>query len=321
MECLKVMEAVLRQEAESINALADSLDEKYVRLIEMCKACEGKLIFTGMGKSGHVAKKISATMSSLGTPSLYLHPGEAAHGDLGMVEARDLVIMISKSGETGELAQLINSFKIIGCRLVGIFCKKDSLLEQYCDLTIVIPIEREACVNNLAPTTSTTVTMALGDALAVQLSELKNFTRTDFALYHPQGTLGKQLLMTVDMFPLEEMDEIAVPGSESIRQALWKITKNRLGAAAVVDPDFNLIGLISDGDIRRGLEKKDNVLEMNVKELMTASPVNVHNNVLVADALRIMQGKKISVLPITDAKGKLINMISFHDVVKTGITG
>lgn len=318
---IDLMRNVLRQEADALGALANSIDDDYERLVEICLNCDGKIILVGMGKSGHVAKKISATLASLGTPSFFLHPAEAAHGDLGMVEPRDLVVMISRSGETGELLQLINSFKIIGCKTVGVFCKKQSLLEQYCDFSVVIPMEREACANNLAPTTSTTLTMALGDALAVQLSEIKHFSKTDFALYHPQGTLGKQLLMTVDLFPKSDLTEIKVLSSDSIRQALWMITRNRLGAVAVTDEQNILIGLISDGDIRRELERNGELMDLMIDEIMTKSPISVQKTALVVDVLHMMQNKKISVMPITDEDGRLINMISFHDVVKTGITG
>lgn len=318
---LKTMRRVLSEEAAAINILADTLDEKYEKLIQLCENCKGKIILTGMGKSGHVARKISATLASLGTASFFLHPAEAAHGDLGMVQKNDLIIMISKSGETEEIIQLINSLKIIGCTLIGIFCEPDSTLQRYCDLTIVLPLEKEACINNLAPTTSTTLTMALGDALAVELSERQKFGRQDFALFHPKGTLGKQLLLTVSDLTSRNKEEIAVSANDLIKTVLWVITKNRLGAVTVTNENNQLIGFISDGDIRRSLEQNTYIMEKTASEVMTKNPISVYKDMLAVDAFKLMQRKKISVLPITDENRELLGVVSFHDIVESGITG
>lgn len=321
MEEIELIRDVLRCEADAINHFAATLDEKHLELLRMCKACTGKIILTGMGKSGHVARKISATMASLGTPSFFLHPAEAAHGDLGMVEKNDIVMMVSKSGETDEIMQLLNSLKIIGCKLIGIFCEKGSTLEKQCDLTIVLPMEREACINNLAPTTSTTLTMAFGDAIAVALSQMRGFGRQDFALFHPMGTLGKQLLLTVANLANKNMQEISIKKEDEIRTVLWVITKNRLGAVTVVDEEGKLIGLVSDGDIRRGIEKNENIMTMSAEDIMTNKPISVNENMLAVDAFKMMQEKKISVLPITNSENKLIGVVSFYDIVESGIGG
>lgn len=183
-QILNSIQRVLKTEQDGISILASSIDDKSVKLVEICQSCTGKVVFTGMGKSGYIAKKISATMASLGTSSFFLHPAEAAHGDLGMLQANDVLIMVSNSGGTDELIQLISTVKIIGCKLVGIFCKENSILSEYCDMTIVLPVEKEAGINNLAPTTSTTVTLAYGDAIAVALSEINQFSEKDFALFH-----------------------------------------------------------------------------------------------------------------------------------------
>lgn len=318
---LKVMASVLRKEADGIENVIYTLDEKYERLIRICMECTGKVILTGMGKSGHVAKKISATLASLGTSSFYLHPAEAAHGDLGMVQKKDVVIMISKSGETDELLQLINSFKIIGCKLMGLFCRENSSLETYCDLSIIIPIEREACINNLAPTTSTTVTMALGDALAITLSKLKGFDERKFALYHPQGTLGKQLLTTAGSLSRYSRRETSVEREATVKKVLWVITKNHFGAAAVTEEDGTLVGLVTDGDIRRGLERKDDFLQCSVSEIMTNNPIRVRDTMLAADVFHLMQKKRVSVVPVVDENNQVISMISIHDIVESGIVG
>lgn len=318
-DTLNTIKKVLMEESEAILAVSNSVSDEYVKLVDVCEKCEGKVIFTGMGKSGHVAKKISATMASLGTPSFFLHPGEAAHGDLGMVSRSDIVIMVSKSGETDELIQIINSLKIIGCYLVGLFCKKYSTLEGLCDMAIVLPLEREACINNLAPTISTTATMAVGDAVAIALSERKMFGKQNFALFHPRGTLGKQLLLTVDGIANKCMEEIAVKQDDGLKKVLWAITKNRLGAVTVVDDEGYLIGLVSDGDIRRAIEVNENILKNQANDIMTNNPISIGESTLAVDAFKMMQEKKISVLPITDADNKLIGMVSFHDIVGLGI--
>lgn len=318
---IETMKVVLQQEAAGIEKVIGALDDKCEKLIEFCMKCSGKVILTGMGKSGHVAKKISATLASLGTPSFYLHPAEAAHGDLGMVQRDDVVIMISKSGETNELIQLINSLKIIGCRLIGLFCRENSTLGSCCDLSIVIPIEKEACINNLAPTTSTTVTMALGDSLAVALSELKGFSEKKFALYHPQGTLGKQLLTTAKNLVRYNQYETSVVQNDLVKKVLWVITKNHFGASAVVDADGTLIGLVTDGDIRRGLEKKEDILQCRVSEIMTTTPISVQESMLAVDVFHLMQEKRISVVPVVDENNKLISLISMHNIVESGIIG
>lgn len=317
----EMMKSVLLKEASAINFLVDNISEEHERLLNICLLCKGKIIITGMGKSGHVARKMSATMSSLGTPAIFLHPSEAAHGDLGMVESQDVVIMLSKSGETEELRQLIPSLKVIGCKLVGIFCKKDSTLEKHCDLTIVLPVDEEACVNNLAPTVSTTLTMAFGDALAVTLSANKGFGKNNFALFHPKGSLGKQLLLTVYDLANTEINEIAVNELSDIRSVLWHITQNRLGAVGVIDEGGTLLGLISDGDIRRSIEKDENFLDKTARQIMTKQPVVVDEKTLAVDAFKLMRNNKKSVLPIVDESNCLRGIVSFHDIVSSGVGG
>lgn len=318
MDETTVIRNVLTDEYNAILNLANSLNDTHVDFLRICENCKGKIIVTGMGKSGHVARKISATMASLGTPSFYLHPGEAAHGDLGMVEKQDVVIMISKSGETEELIQLLPSLKIIGCKLVGLFCKNNSSLQKHCDMTVVLPMDREACANNLAPTTSTTMTMAFGDAIAVALSVKKDFGKTDFALFHPKGSLGKQLLLTVEDLANKEISEIATQKDDDIQTILWHITKNRSGAVAVVDGNNKLVGLVSDGDVRRAIEKYTNIFDKKAFDIMTAHPTSIKKGTLAVDAFKLMSEKKISVLPIVE-EDVLIGIVCFHDIVASGI--
>lgn len=312
---------VLKNEAEAVLKLSKTISKTHEDMLNMCIECKGKIIVTGMGKSGHVARKISATMASLGTPSFYIHPGEAAHGDLGMIEKNDVVIMISKSGETDELIQLIPSLKVIGCKLIGLICNTNSTLEHNCDLSVILPLEREACINNLAPTTSTTLTMAFGDAIAVALSAKKNFGKNDFALFHPKGSLGKILLLTAYDLASKEKEDICAYKDEEIKSILWRITKNRLGAISVINKEGELIGIVSDGDLRRQLEKNSNILCMKVSDIMTAKPVYVYDNVLAVDAFKIMTEKRISVIPILNKCNIVIGMVSFHDIVISGIGG
>ena len=319
MDDLMIMSDVLEKEADAIHKLSLDLNDTHKKIVEMCSDCQGKVVLCGMGKSGHVARKISATLASLGTPSLYLHPGEAAHGDLGMVESKDLVMMISKSGETEEIIQLITSLKAIGCKLVGVFCREGSRLQQYCDETVILPVEEEACIHNLAPTTSTTLTMAFGDALAVALAARKGFGKNDFALFHPRGSLGKQLLLTVDDLAYNDIKEISVKYDESIKNVLLCITNNRLGAAAVIEKDNKLAGLISDGDIRRALKKDESFFAKKASDIMKNKPLVAGTGTLAVEAFKLMSKKKVSVLPIVDEKEHLVGMVSFHDIVASGI--
>ena len=321
MTNIELMKSVLYKEAVAIEKLANNINEDYNTLLDICSNCKGKIVLTGMGKSGHIARKISATMASLGTPSFFIHPAEAAHGDLGMIEEKDIVIMISKSGETDELCNLINSLKIIGCKLIGVFCKAGSSLENYCDYTVVLPMKEEACIYNLAPTVSTTLSIAFGDALAVVLSEIHGFNKNDFALFHPKGTLGKQLLLTAYDLAITKEYEISVDENTNIKDILWHITQNRLGAVAVVKGGGELIGLITDGDIRRTIENQRDFFEMKASQIMITNPIVINNCTLAVEALRIMSEKKKSVLPIVDKDNKLIGIVSYHDIVLSGLGG
>lgn len=315
----KSMQNVLSVEKDSLEELICSLDDKSVELVKLCHECRGKVVWIGIGKSGHVARKISATMASLGTPSFFLHPAEAAHGDLGMLQENDIVILVSNSGNTDELIQLIPTIKVIGCMLIGIFCKAGSILSEYCDLEIVLPVKREACINNLAPTTSTTVTLAFGDALAVAISELNHFAAKDFALFHPLGALGKKLLVTaIDLSKTPE-EEISVLIGQITKDALFQITKNHLGAVAVVDRQAHLVGIISDGDIRRLLESRADILELAVEDIMKKKPVCMTESALAVEVLEKMKKNKISVMPLINKDDQLVGMISLHDIIGAGI--
>lgn len=318
-EILDLARNVLDIELHSVKKLIDSLDDVFVDITRLCFSCKGKVIFIGMGKSGLVAKKISSTMASLGTPSFFVHPAEAAHGDLGMISAEDVVIMMSNSGETDELKQLLNSLEIIQCSLVGIFCRKESTLERHCDVVEIIPIEKEACSYNLAPTTSTTAMIAWGDALCVTLSRMKGFRDNDFAVFHPKGFLGKKLLLTVMDLNRYEPSDYNINPTTSVESVLWSITKNHLGAAPVTDENSILVGYISDGDIRRWIEKKNDIFSSCAVEIMKKNPYTIYEDQLAIDALRLMQEKKISVMPIIKKNNELVGMISLFSIMDSGI--
>lgn len=318
-EIQELMKRVLLEEKKGIDDLLNSLNKQSAEIVKMCHNCSGKVVLTGMGKSGHIAKKISATMSSLGTPSFFLHPAEAVHGDLGMLQEDDVVVMVSNSGNTDELIQLIPTIKIIGCKIAGIFCKENGILVEYCDLTVILPVKQEACINNLAPTTSTTVTLAYGDAIAVALSQWNHFTVKDFAFFHPKGSLGKKLLLTAENLCTKQMDKVAVWAGQTVEEALFQITENRLGAVAVINKQTYLLGIISDGDIRRCIEKKKDIFPMMVEEIMTDRPVFVTSQALAADVFCLMKKEKISVMPVVDGEHRLLGMLSLHDLISEGI--
>ncbi len=320
-EILNSAKNVLDIELRSIQKIIGSLNDDFVDIINICASCKGKVVFMGMGKSGLVAKKISSTMASLGTPSFFIHPAEAAHGDLGMLVSNDVVIMLSNSGETDELKQLLNSLRVIQCTLVGVFCHAGSMLEKYCDVTEILPIEREACNYNLAPTTSTTAMIAWGDALSVTLSKMKGFRDTDFAVFHPKGSLGKKLLLTVMDLNKYKVEEYSIYPSASIESVLWSITKNHLGAAPVTDENFILVGYISDGDIRRLVEHRNDIFSSKASDIMKKNPYTIYEDQLAVDAFRLMQENKISIVPIINKDRKLVGMISLLDIMDSGIIG
>lgn len=308
-------------EIENLIKVRNSLGEEFLKLTDIILNCQGKCVFIGMGKSGHIANKIAATMSSLGIPSFYVHPAEAAHGDLGMIDRRDVIIAISYSGETSEIIQLIPSIKEIGTVLVSIVGNSMSTLGKYSDLEIVLEISQEACMHNLAPTTSTTSVLVFGDALAVVLSQLVGFRKENFALYHPKGSLGKKLLTKVEHVMHGESLNPIVTENDCMKSAINEISKKGLGAVNIVDENNTLIGIITDGDLRRGLEKFTNILDMNVKDIMTINPITICKDKLAIEALKLMEQRErqIMVLPVVDENRKPIGLIRVHDIVKEGI--
>ena len=313
---------VLRMEAAAIEALIPRIDEQFVLAAQMILETKGRLIVTGMGKPGHVGQKITATMLSTGTPSFFLHPAEGIHGDLGMVTQDDIVLAISNSGETSEVINILPSIRRIGAKIIAICGNAQSTLAQNADVVLDASVEQEACPLGLAPTTSTTAELALGDALAVVLMAARKFTADDFAVFHPGGALGRKLLMKVANVMHGEEENPTVTVDQSVKEALFVITDKGLGATSVVDAEGKLVGLITDGDIRRGLEKGLDFLTHNVGELMTKQPQTITAEKLAAEALRMMEQhrpKPITVLPVVDKDGRSVGLVHVTDLLRQGI--
>jgi arabinose-5-phosphate isomerase len=287
----------------------------------MILACQGRIVVTGMGKSGIIGRKINATLASTGTPSLFLHPAEGIHGDLGMVTASDVVIAISNSGETSELLGILPSVKRIGAPIIA-FCGRDqSTLAKHADVVLDISVAKEACPLGLAPTASTTATLAMGDALAIALLSARKFRPEDFAVFHPGGALGRKLLLTVEAVMHQGEDNPLITLDKTVKEALFVITAKGLGATTVVDGG-RLVGLITDGDIRRGLEKGHDFLDKPVASLMTKVPRTITPDRLAAEALHIMENNKprpITVLPVVDREFQAIGMIHLTDLLRQGV--
>ena len=317
----KVLESarkVLRIEGDSIEALGSRLGEEFAIAVDLLKTCSGRIVFAGMGKSGLVCRKIAATFASTGTPSLFLHPAEGGHGDLGMLAKGDVLVAVSNSGETQELIRLLPAVKRLGIPIISMTGGLSSTLAARADVVLDISVTEEACPLNLAPTASTTVTMALGDALAVALLEARGFTEDDFAFFHPIGALGRRLLTVSEI--MHAGDEIPrVDLGTTMREALFEITSKQLGFTTVQDGDDRLLGIITDGDLRRSLEKVSDPLSLTAGEVMTHSPKVIIADALAAKALQLMESNKIMNLVIVDSEDRVAGVIHMHDILKAGI--
>lgn len=322
MDILEEAKDVLQQEAKGIENLIPKLDQNFVNAVHMIMESKGRVVVTGMGKSGHIARKISATLASTGTPAIFLHPGEAIHGDLGMVTGDDVVLAISKSGETREVLNMLPSLKRIGAKIIAIVGEHNSTLAKNSDVILDASVEKEACPLGLAPTTSTTVALVLGDALAVVLLSCHHFTKDQFAIFHPGGSLGRKLLLTVENVMHKGEDNPVISEDSTVQDALFMMTEKGLGAVSVVDEDGVLVGLVTDGDVRRGLETGSNFLQWPVNAMMTKSPRIITNDKLAAEAMHIMeknQPRPITVLPVVDKDNKAVGMIHLTDLLRQGV--
>lgn len=322
MDILAEARDVLQQEAKGIERLIPTLDQNFVNAVHMILESKGRTIVTGMGKSGHIARKVSATLSSTGTPSIFLHPGEAIHGDLGMVTSDDVIVAFSNSGETVEILNILPSIKRIGAKIIAVVGNHQSTLAKTADIILDASVEKEACPLGLAPTTSTTVALALGDALAIVLLSCHHFTKNQFAIYHPGGALGRKLLMTVENVMHKGNDNPVISEDSIVQDALFMMTEKGLGAVSVVDENGCLAGLVTDGDVRRGLETGSNFLQWPVDAMMTKNPRRITQDKLAAEALHIMernQPRPITVLPVVDHDGKVVGMVHLTDLLRQGV--
>lgn len=303
-------------ESESIANLVNYLTDDFAKSVDIIFKSKGRLVITGIGKSAIIAQKIVATLNSTGTPSIFLHASEAVHGDLGMVLPEDVIICISKSGNSPEIKVLVPLLKRFGNTLIGMTADLNSFLGKESHYILHAHVDNEACPNNLAPTNSTTAQLVLGDALAVALMEVRNFKNEDFAIYHPGGALGKKLLLKVkDMLDTTHVPK--VNPNDSIKKVIMEISEKRLGVTAVVENN-TVIGIITDGDIRRMLNTRDNFVDLVAQDIMTKNPKNIDSNILVSEALNILENNSITQLVVLD-NNKYLGVLHLHDILKEGI--
>lgn len=316
---LKRAREVLDIEADAIRGLKTRIGHNFCEAVNLVLKNKGRVVVSGMGKTGIIAQKLSATLASTGTPSLFLHTAEAIHGDLGKVTAEDVVIILSNSGSTDEMKQFLPLLKKIGTKIIALTGNKDSVLAKYSDVVLNVSVKKEACPLGLAPTASTTATLAMADALAVCLLELKGFKEKDFAFYHPGGSLGRKLFLKVEDIMRKGTANPIVREDRKISDVLVKITESRAGSASVVNAKGELVGIFTDGDLRRHLEVDPDLSKRKVKEAMTKGPITIKPDMLAAEALRIMKEKKIDELPVVDDKLRPVGLLDVQDLLKAGL--
>lgn len=311
--------AVIQAEAQAIIALSEQINAQFVYACRLMLACKGRVVVIGMGKSGHIAGKIAATLASTGTPAFFVHPGEASHGDLGMITRQDVVLALSNSGETSEILTILPIIKRLGVPLIALTGNPDSTLAKFATAHINVAVEHEACPLGLAPTSSTTAALVMGDALAVSLLETKGFTRDDFALSHPGGSLGKRLLLKVSDVMHSGAEVPVIEDNALVSSALLQMTNKKLGMTAVIDTNQCVVGIFTDGDLRRMLEKNLNVHTTKVGQVMTRACTVISADILAAEAMQIMEVKKINALLVVDTQQKIQGALNMHDLIRAGI--
>lgn len=311
--------AVIETEASAVAALAERVDDAFATACGYMLACDGRIVVLGMGKSGHIGGKIAATLASTGSPAFFVHPGEASHGDLGMITPRDVVLAISNSGETDELLTILPLIKRLGVPLIAMTGRRNSTLAREADVHLDISVATEACPLGLAPTSSTTAALAMGDALAIALLESRGFTAEDFARSHPAGRLGRRLLLHVDdvMHQGERLPWVAL--GTSLLDTLEEISRKGLGMSAVVNPDGTLVGVFTDGDLRRALDRGIDVHHTAIDTVMTRQCATIQSGALAVEAVRLMESRAINGLLVVDAGGRLIGALNMHDLLRAGV--
>jgi len=311
--------AVIQVETQAIAALADQINDGFVIACKLMFNCKGRVVVTGMGKSGHIAGKIAATLASTGTPAFFVHSGEASHGDLGMITQQDIVLALSNSGETEEVLTILPIIKRLGVPLIAMTGNPLSTLARFATVHINVAVEQEACPLGLAPTSSTTAALVMGDALAVSLLEARGFTRDDFAMSHPGGSLGRRLLLMVGDIMHADEEVPSVPESALISHALLEMTEKKLGMTAIVDADNRVAGIFTDGDLRRMLGRNLDVHTTPITEVMTPNCAVISADTLAAEAMQIMERKKINALIVVDEQHKAVGALNMHDLIRAGI--
>lgn len=312
--------AVIDNEAAAVSTLGERIDDAFIHACELMLKCRGRIVVMGMGKSGHIGGKVAATLASTGTPAFFVHPGEASHGDMGMITDKDVVMAFSYSGETDEIKTLLPLIKRLGVPLIALTGNGQSTLACNADAHINVSVEKEACPLGLAPTTSSTASLVMADALAISLLEERNFTADDFALSHPGGTLGKRLLLRISEIMHSGERTPRVLQTASLNEALIEMSKKGLGMTAVVDDDDKLLGVFTDGDLRRVLDHGEvNVRQIRVADVMTANCKTTHPNALAAETLAMMQQYKINSLPVVDDANRLVGAMNMHDLLRAGV--
>ena len=312
--------AVIDTEARAITGLADEINQPtFIQACHLMLACKGRVVVTGMGKSGHIAGKIAATLASTGTPAFFVHPGEASHGDLGMITTADVVLALSNSGETGEIVTILPLIKRLNVPLITLSGNPHSTLSRAATANINVRVNKEACPLGLAPTASTTASLAMGDALAIALLESRGFTEEDFARSHPGGTLGRRLLLLIDDL-MHTGDAIPrVELTTALSDALLEMTRKGLGMTAIIDTRGELAGIFTDGDLRRTIDNKIDLNEALISEVMTADCKTIHPGMLAAEALQIMDSTKINALPVVNDNNELVGALNMHDLLRAGV--
>ncbi len=316
---LALARSVLQIEADAVAALGARLDERFLAAVEIILQCRGRVAVSGIGKSGHIARKIASTLASTGTAAFFLHPAEASHGDLGMVDPEDVVIAISYSGESEELVRLIPALKRLGVKLIAFAGSATSTIAREADVTLDISVEKEACPLNLAPTASTTASLALGDALAIALLDARGFGSDDFARSHPGGALGRRLLIRVADLMRSGDAAPAVHQDSMLAAAVLEMSKKGMGMTAVLDANRAVVGIFTDGDLRRALERGHDIRTTQLRTLMSGQPRTIESRALAADAVRLMESHRITALLVTDPDRRLVGAIHMHDMLRAKI--
>lgn len=310
-------QSIFLSEANTLTKVAESLDDHFVKVVELCYQNKGRIILTGIGKNQHIGQKIAATLNSTGTPGLFMHAGDAIHGDMGVIQKEDLIICLSKSGNSLEIKTLIPLIKAMGNQIIGVVSDPESYLAKQAGLTICLPVEEEACPHKLTPTNSSTTFLVFGDALAICLLRLKGFSSDDYALLHPGGSLGKKLHLRVsDLYILNGKPQVWL--TTSFQESILEISAKRLGATAVLDKDNILQGIITDGDLRRLLEKTGELNAMTAKHVMSANPITIGPKAFAQEALNLMRANNITQLLVVE-NSRYLGVIHIHDILKEGI--